>query len=489
MHVFVTGGTGLVGRALIQRLLGCGFEVTAWVRSAHRARQRLGPSVKLCSTNAPATELSNILCSVDAVVNLAGEGVLDQAWTTARKQALRSSRVELTARLIEACRAASRPPRVILSASAVGYYGDAGDRVLGEHSPAGSGFLAQLCVDWELAARNAEAWGARVALLRIGIVLSRDGGALAAMLPAFALGLGGPLGSGSQYVPWIHLEDLVGIIVHALEDSRFSGPINCVATEPVTSRQFAAVLGDVLSRPALVRAPQWALRLALGERAQVVLQSQRAEPEALSTWRHVFEHPRLEAALRHCIARGADITIRRADAADRRQLPCEPGYVLEHRSRLHVRQEEAFAFFCRAENLGLITPSFMRFELLGEPPRAIREGTEINYRIALGPVPLRWRTVIRSWQPPDSFVDTQRNGPYALWWHEHHLQADGETTLMLDRVYYRPPLGWLGRIAHFMLVGRLLRAIFGYRAEAIRRLFGPHRLACSASQTPHAVGS
>jgi ligand-binding SRPBCC domain-containing protein len=124
----------------------------------------------------------------------------------------------------------------------------------------------------------------------------------------------------------------------------------------------------------------------------------------------------------------------------------------------------------------------MSFELLGAPPSQIREGTEIHYRIALGPVPLRWKTVIRSWQPPRMFVDSQERGPYALWWHEHHLQAEGDATLMLDRVFYRPPLGWLGRIAHFVLIGRMLRAIFGYRAEAIQRLFGSRRTPAPAAR-------
>jgi len=156
--------------------------------------------------------------------------------------------------------------------------------------------------------------------------------------------------------------------------------------------------------------------------------------------------------------------------------------VLEHRSRLHVPHTQAFAFFCRAQNLGLITPSWMRFELTGEPPGAIGEGTEIRYRIGLGPFRLRWRTIIRRWQPPALFVDTQAQGPYALWWHEHHLQADGDTTLMLDRVCYRPPLGWLGRAVHPVLIAPALRAIFGYRGEAIERLFGPQDSPAAAAR-------
>jgi uncharacterized protein (TIGR01777 family) len=409
---------------------------------------------------------------VDAVVHLAGESVLGGAWTEARKRALWSSRVELTSQLVAACRAAARPPRTFISASAVGYYGDAGDRALTEDSPRGSGFLAELCGGWEDAALGAQACGARVVRLRIGIVLGADGGALSAMLPIFRLGAGGPLGHGRQYVPFIHLSDLLSVILLGLTDARLEGAVNCSAPEPVRFRELSQALGRAVGRPALLPAPTFALRLVLGERAQVVLQSQRARPEKLLRLGFRFRYPGLPEALAQCVTRDAGVSIRRATAADHVDMPVSPGYVLEQHSRLRVPLAQAFAFFCRAENLGLITPSWMRFELLGEPPGTIAEGTQIQYKIALGPVPLRWRTIIRSWHPPGLFVDTQASGPYALWWHEHHLQADGDSTLMLDRVCYRPPLGFLGRIAHWLFVGRMLRGIFGYRGEAVGRLFG-----------------
>jgi uncharacterized protein (TIGR01777 family) len=476
MHIFVTGATGFVGRALVQSLLGQDHEVTAWVRDPQRARQSLGSRVHLCATGSSEAELARHLSGADIVVNLAGESLLSGAWTKARKRAMRESRVHLTQQLMAACQAAARPPRVIISASAVGYYGDSGATILEEPRVAGTGFLPELCADWERAALAARSWGARVALLRIGLVLAADGGLMAAMRPAFSLGLGGPLGSGEQYMPWIHRDDLIAIIVQALSDPRFAGPINCTAPEPVTSRVFARALGAVLQRPAVLRVPAFALRALLGARAQLPLQSQRAVPRALEGWGFSFRYTQLEAALRQCIGRNARVSIRRATAEDRIALRRKPAYVLEQTTRLHVPLEQAFGFFCRAENLGLITPSFMKFELLGEPPAEMQEGTEINYRIGLGPVPMRWKTNIRSWQPPGLFVDTQEKGPYALWWHEHHLHADGESTVMLDRVYYSPPLGILGRLAHGMLVARTLRAIFGYRAEAIARLFGPRAL-------------
>jgi uncharacterized protein (TIGR01777 family) len=472
MHVFVTGATGFVGRALVQSLLGRGYEVTAWVRDPERALQRLGPAVQLCSTQLCEAALAERLSRVDAVVNLAGESLLGKPWTRGQKRRLWTSRVELTQQLVAACAAASPPPRTFISASAVGYYGDSAARELTEDSPRGPGFLAELCEAWEQAALRARACSARVLLLRIGIVLGADGGALAAMLPAFRLGLGGRLGDGKQYVPFVHLSDLLSMVLQGLTDERFSGPVNCTAPGPVTARELARVLGSVLRRPAFVPVPKLALRLVLGQRAEVVLQSQRALPAQLTRLGFEFQYASLPDALAQCVRRAARVSIRAAHGGDRLPGRRQPSYVLEHHSRLHVPHTQAFAFFCRAQNLGLITPSWMRFELTGEPPIAICEGTEIRYRIGLGPLRLRWRTVIRSWQPPALFVDTQAEGPYALWWHEHHLQADGDSTLMLDRVRYRPPLGWLGRLVHPFLIRPALRAIFAYRGEAIERLFG-----------------
>jgi uncharacterized protein (TIGR01777 family) len=486
MRVFVTGATGFVGRALVQCLLGQGHEVIAWVRDPARARQLLGADVSLCTAphgepreTAARGDLVAALERADAVVNLAGESVLARTWSPARRKALASSRVDLTAQLAAACgeaRAVGRGPRVLVSASAVGYYGEQGTRTLDESAPAGVGFLAQLCERWEAAALQAEQHGLRVALLRIGIVLGSDGGALRAMLPAFRLGLGGPLGSGRQAVPFIQLEDLLSVIMRAIEDERVRGPLNCSAPEPVDAAGFARALGAALGRPARLHVPAWALRLCLGARAEVVLQSQRAVPSALTRLGFEFAHPTLTAALARVFEDTGALSIRRAVARDAEGLPRTPMYVLEQRTRLHASPERAFRFFARAENLGLVTPSWMRFEIT-RAPRALAEGSELAYRIRLGPIPTPWRTIIRRWSPPQGFVDQQVAGPYALWWHSHTLEESGTETLMLDRVAYSLPFGVLGRLAHRVVVGSMLRAIFAYRAEAVARLFAPVHIA------------
>jgi ligand-binding SRPBCC domain-containing protein len=296
------------------------------------------------------------------------------------------------------------------------------------------------------------------------------------MLPAFRLGLGGPLGSGDQFVPWIHLDDVLDIVLRAVTDERYQGALNVSGPEPLTSREFGATLGAAVRMPAKLGAPRFALQLLLGERAQVTLQSQRTLPAALEGLGYRFRHASLAEALRAILGVADRVRVRRASPSERKDLPTRPAYVLEHRSELRTPLAETFAFFCKAENLGLITPDWMRFEMLGAPAQSIQAGTELDYKIGLGPLPMRWKTVISRWSPPSGFVDNQARGPYSLWWHEHSLEAHGGGTSMLDRVYYTPPFGLLGRLVHALFIRRMLRAIFAYRAEATERLFGTPRL-------------
>ena len=302
MRVFLTGGTGFLGSALAARLRREGHEVAAWVRSAARARARLGPAVELVEIGGDDARLRAALARCAAVVNLAGEPVLAR-WTAERRAALRASRVDLTARLVDALAGASPRPRVLISGSAVGFYGDRGDERLTEASPAGTGFLPELCVAWEEAARRAEPLGLRVALLRRGIVLGREGGALPRMLTPFRLGLGGRLGGGRQHMPWIHLEDWVEAGLVALGDERARGPLNLTAPAPPTNREFTRALATALHRPAPFPVPAAALRLLFGDAGSVLLESQRAEPAGLIELGFVHRHRELEPALRELLSR------------------------------------------------------------------------------------------------------------------------------------------------------------------------------------------
>jgi uncharacterized protein (TIGR01777 family) len=284
MQVLVAGASGLIGRALCAALRANGDEVIAWGRGSRPA------------------EWPRALARCDGVVNLAGAPLLGKRWTAARRAELRDSRVGFTQALVAALAAATPRPRVLVNASAVGIYGDRGDEVLTEKSRAGDDFLAQLCRDWEAAASGAAALGMRVVGIRTGVVLARHGGALRQMLPAFRLGLGGPIGHGRQYFPWIHLEDEAGVIQAALQAENWRGPLNAAAPEAVTSREFARALGRALHRPAALPTPRWALRLLYGEAAAVLFASQRVVPAALTAGGFVFRYPRLEDALAQLVS-------------------------------------------------------------------------------------------------------------------------------------------------------------------------------------------
>ncbi len=292
MRVVVAGGTGFIGRALRAALEAAGHEAVVLSRSAGPGRV-----VWDGETQGPWTAA---LEGSGAVVNLAGASVAGGRWTEARKRLLAQSRLLPTRALVTALSGLKERPGVLVSASAVGYYGDRGDEELSERSGPGAGFLARLCVDWELEARKAAGYGARVVLLRTGIVLGKGGGALAKMLTPFRLGLGGPLGSGTQWMPWISLEDEVGLILHLLE-REVSGPVNAAAPSPVTNQGFSAALGRALRRPALLRAPAFALRLALGEMSSLLLGGQKVRPEKALESGYRFKHPELAAALEACL--------------------------------------------------------------------------------------------------------------------------------------------------------------------------------------------
>lgn len=287
MRVFVTGGTGLIGRHLVQALARRGDTPVVQSRDPEKARRALPPGAEVVGT--PAVD------GCDAVINLAGEPILGGRWSAAFKERLVSSRVETTKRLVAAIAAAARPPRVLVNASAIGYYGVHGDEALDESSAAGADFLAGLCLSWEGAALAATC---RTVLLRTGLVLARDGGAMPRLLTAFRCGLGGPVAGGRQWVSWIHVDDVIGLILAAIDRDAVVGPLNATAPEPVTNATMARVIGRVLRRPAFLPAPGFAVRMALGEGAMLVTEGQKVLPRAALAAGYRFAFPDFEAAVR-----------------------------------------------------------------------------------------------------------------------------------------------------------------------------------------------
>ncbi len=458
MKVVVTGATGFIGRRLVKRLLQRNHDVVVLSRRPERALAELGLPVEAHAWDAergPAP--SAAFAGADAVIHLAGESVAGGRWTEARKKSIRDSRVAGTRHLLAGvAQAPDRKPAVLVTASAIGIYGDRGDEALTESSSAGGGFLSQVCQEWEAEAFRAAEFGARVAAIRIGIVLGEDGGALDRMLPLFRNGLGGRLGDGRQWMSWIHADDLVSLLVEAAENPAWSGVFNAVAPEPVTNRDFTTALARAMGKPALAPAPAFALKLALGEMSEVVLGSQRVLPEAAKArgFRWCFET--LDSAL---------------------AAVCTPEVragvqVFETRQWVHRPVDELWGFFTEAENLEAITPPWLNFRIVAKSTPSIEKGTLIDYRLRIRGVPARWRTLIESWEPMKRFVDIQLKGPYAKWHHTHDFEPLKGGTLLTDRVVYRLPVGVLGDAVAGGVVGRDIARIFGYRREVIQKRFG-----------------
>jgi uncharacterized protein (TIGR01777 family) len=305
MKVVVTGATGMIGRAVVRALLERGDEVVALSRDIERGRRALGTGVAVHAWADPLAgpPPAQALSGAGGVVNLLGEPIA-QRWTEAAKDAIRDSRVLGTRHLVAGLQALPAPerPGVLVSQSATGFYGPRGEEIVDETAGPGTDFLAEVVVDWEREAHEAASI-CRVVLPRTGVVLSAEGGALGLMLPFFRLGLGGPVAGGRQYVPWIHLDDVVGGLLAALDSSELSGPINLTAPSPVNNRDFSRALGRALGRPAVLPVPGFALGVLYGEMAQVVTTGQCAVPAVLQRADHRFAHPEIEPALRDLVGR------------------------------------------------------------------------------------------------------------------------------------------------------------------------------------------
>ena len=300
MRLVITGATGFVGSALCARLLQKGHTLTLLSRSAPRETST-GTKRWLHWTPGKIGDWESALAEADGVINLAGEPIAAKRWTPNQKRKIRLSRIDATNSLVRAIAKAKLKPQFLFNASAVGYYGPHGDETISEEADAGTDFLALLCRDWEEEAKKAEKLGLRVIRLRTGIVLGPGGGALAKMAPPFKLFIGGPLGSGKQWMSWIHLEDEVNLILYLMENSQAAGAVNATAPNPATMKEFCRTLGTVMGRPSWAPVPAFALRIMLGEMAQMLLTGQRVLPTSAEKLGYRFRYPNLPEALRACM--------------------------------------------------------------------------------------------------------------------------------------------------------------------------------------------
>ncbi len=466
MKILLTGATGSVGSELGLRLARQGHVLHILARKPARHQGQLPFPARAFEWDAlqgpPPAEAFR---GVEAVVHLAGEAIAGGRWSAARKQAILDSRVIGTRNLVQGiARAVSEGEkiRVLASASAVGIYGDRGDERLDEDSAVDSGspdrdavgFLAHVCREWEKATAEGLPNSVRSVQVRVGLVLGLGGGTLEKLLPIFRKGLGGPLGGGSQWMSWIHIEDLAGIFEAAITDDRYSGAVNGTAPNPVTNREFTATLARVVGMPAVLPAPAPAIRIAVGGMGQAVLSSQRVMPARVQALGFQFRFLTLDQALSDLIPPGRD-------------------------GRLRVRQwlpaslEQVFDFFSDARNLERITPPFLHFQITSMSTPEIGPGTLIDYKLRIRGVPVKWRTLIESWKPRTEFVDTQLRGPYSKWHHTHRFEPLAGGILIEDDVLYRLPLGWMGEVFAGALVDRDVQVIFDYRKQVIAGIFSP----------------
>lgn len=456
MRILVTGATGLVGTRLVERLLELNHDVHVLSRNAASAEKKFGGRVRAfpwgSHREVPPSEAFR---GVEAVVHLSGESVSDGRWTAAKKRAIDESRVAGTRRLVEAMGRLVEKPKVLVSSSAVGFYGFSETKTFDESSPKGTGFLSDVCERWEHEAKQAERIGVRTAIVRVGVVLDRNGGVLGKTLPPFRYGVGGPLGSGRQWMSWIHVADLVELFLFLARQPALRGVFNGTAPVPVRNEEFSLALGRALARGVHFRVPAVFLKAAFGEMGRIAIEGQRVLPDATRAGGFRFQFTSIDAALEDLLA------------AER-----SAGSVKLRREQfIPLPVAKVFPFFSDAKNLEILTPPWMHFRVVGKTTPEIDEGTLINYRLRVFGVGLSWQSRIECWQPGRMFVDRQIVGPYRHWYHRHTFRAVEGGTLMTDEVEYRLPLGRLGRWLAGPWVQRDLKRIFDFRARKVEEIF------------------
>ncbi len=449
MKILMTGATGLLGKEIGIELLRRGHELFVVSRDKKKALLGLPFPCKVIEGDLNKGILkSPDLEQIDGVINLMGEALVASRWSKNQKNKIFNSRILGTRNLVNSF---IKTPKVFVSTSAVGYYGDAGDQELNEESAKGSGFLPDVCESWE---KEADEMKTRVVKCRLAAVLARQGGALEKMLPAFQAGVGGRLASGKQWMSWIHIEDAVALFVNAVENDKYEGVINLSSPEPVTNLEFSKELAQVLNRSLGPAVPALALKALFGEMSQVLLDSQKTIPAKALKLGYKFKFPNLKSAL-------IDILKYQNQGED----------VFETKQYLPLPKEKVFEFFAKAENLEKITPDNLRFHIVDISTPKMQQGTVINYKLKIQGVPVKWQTLIEKWDPPTSFVDTAKKGPYKFWHHTHSFESLGDGTLMTDQVRYILPLGRIGWLAAFKKVRGDVTKIFDFRRGAVADLF------------------
>lgn len=450
MKILITGATGSVGNYVGRKLFKLGHSLVVVSRSAKKAKMQLEFPADIIEKDLVSEELSATdFNSIDAIIHLMGETV-DGRWNDKKKLDILNSRILSSQNLIKNL---PNTVQTIISASAQGIYGDSGDTELSDlkpHAVAIDDFLADVCEKWEAPFKLLKQ---RTVQLRIGIALDPQSGALKKMIPLFQKGLGGTLGSGKQYMSWIAIDDLSDIIVEAISNSQYKGAINCCSPENVTNNQFTTELCKALGIFKSAPVPEFALNIAIGEMAKVVLASIRMQPDQLVKNKYHFKYSKLE------------------DYFEKNLQEFKDGHgFLSVKQYLSKDIESMFQFFGEAQNLEKITPKTLNFSIVKMNTAEIEKDTLIDYKLKIHGVPINWKTLIVEWSPPHRFIDTQLKGPYKFWHHTHDFEKMGKGTLMSDKVRYKLPMGFLGNLVGQTFVQKDVESIFKYRREVVSDL-------------------
>ena len=451
MKVLVTGATGFVGNKVIKALHNHGHQAVVLTRDVQKAEVRLPHSCEVFYWD-PSKQIipKESFSQVNAIIHLAGENIAEGRWTLEKKEQIKDSRVFSTRTLMKGLRESKFKLDVLVSASAVGIYGDRRDEVLMENSAKDCGWLANVCYLWEKEVSNAQEMGIRTVALRIGVVLGHDGGAMKKILPPFRVALGGNLGDGKQWMSWVHLDDLAEMFVNAIENPELKGPYNAVSPHPVTNKVFTETLATVVNRPVFFPVPRFALKLALGEMSTILLNSQCVSSDRIWNTGFKFRYPTLENALTEICGHSC--------------------HELKMEQWIPQSLDKTFSFFKKCENLETLTPEFMNFRIVDKSTEILIEGTTINYRLSFHGIPFGWQSQITEWKPNKGFADIQTKGPYSFWHHKHEFEEKNGGTLIKDHVTYKVPFGIVGDLLAHNFIKKDLESIFSFRRSKINEL-------------------
>lgn len=453
MNILITGATGFIGKELGKDLVQRGHRIFAMSRNKQNALLHLPfPSHVIEADLSKEPIRDERLKDIQVVIHLAGENLSESRWTSETKKKIYESRVKSTQNLILSLQD-SKLLEVFISTSAIGYYGDREDIILNESSSKGEGFLSQVCQDWEqpltVFSRKKTIPHLRCIHLRLGVVLSAFDGAFPKMILPFQFGVGAPLGSGKQWMSWIHIQDLVSLFSELIENQKYSGIINAVSPDPVTNKIFSEKLAFELQKRLLPPVPSFILKIIFGELSELLLSSQRVKSEALAGSMK-FQFADLETALRDLCRFHKNGTL-----------------VFKAEQYLQGDLIRVFPFFCNVHNLEKLTPSLLKFQVQSMSTPKVQGGSLIEYKMKIHKIPVRWVTEIIEWDEPNHFIDVQKKGPYSKWHHIHTFQGLGSGTMMTDLVQYKLPFGKLGLLFAGAFVKKDIKEIFLFRRKVI----------------------